>query len=290
MAFLTLVWGYNWVVMKEVLAYVDPFDFSAMRTGTGAAVLFGILLWRRRPLQLVAAREVLLLGLLQTTAFTALIQWALVAGGAGKTAVLAYTMPLWLLPLARATLGERPHRVQWLAVGLAAVGLGFVFAPGAGQGQMFSNLLGVGAGLAWALSVVVAKRLRSRHAVDLLSLTAWQMLFGATALAVIAWLLPSRPIAPTPYFFAALAFSAVLATGIAWLLWLYVLQNLSAGMAGMSSLGIPLVGLLGGWIELGERPGPSEMTGMVLIALALAGLGGWSLRAARQASALRRTP
>ncbi|OYW26992.1 MAG: hypothetical protein B7Z51_09470, partial [Methyloversatilis sp. 12-65-5] len=29
---LAVIWGYNWVVMKQVIQYVDPFDFSAIRT------------------------------------------------------------------------------------------------------------------------------------------------------------------------------------------------------------------------------------------------------------------
>ena len=79
---LSLIWGYNWVVMKQVIQYVDPFDFSAIRTVLGAATLFIVLIVLRKPLSPVAARQMLLLGVLQTGAFTALIQWALVAGGA----------------------------------------------------------------------------------------------------------------------------------------------------------------------------------------------------------------
>ena len=41
-------------------------------------------------------------------------------------------------------------------------------------------------------------------------------------------------------------------------------------MAGLSTLGIPVVGVLAGWIELGERPSTFEFSGMLLIASALA--------------------
>ena len=61
------------------------------------------------------------------------------------------------------------------------------------------------------------------------------------------------------------------------MLWLYILQRLSAGMAGLSALGIPLVGVLAGWIELGERPTPAEFTGMALIVGALGLVSLWSL-------------
>lgn len=100
----------------------------------------------------------------------------------------------------------------------------------------------------------------------------------------MALLFSTRPIQPTPYFFGALAFNALLATGLAWVLWLYVLQHLPAGLAGLSSLGTLAIGVLVGWIELGETPSPAEFSGMLLIGAALFGLYLLSLRAARKSS------
>lgn len=279
---LSLIWGYNWVVMKQVMQYVDPFDFTAIRTLLGAATLFVVLALLRKPLKIAAVPQVLLLGMLQTGAFTILIQWALVAGGAGKTAVLVYTMPFWTIPIAWWVLGERVRGLQWLAVAIAACGLVLILEPWALRGSLFSNLLAIGAGLVWAASAVQAKRMRRDHQYDLLALTAWQMLFGALAVCVVAVLHPSRPIDPTPYFFGAVVFNAVFATGLAWLLWLFILNNLSAGMAGLSALGIPMIGVLAGWIELGERPSTAEFAGMLLIGGALALTSAWTAWQARR--------
>jgi drug/metabolite transporter (DMT)-like permease len=233
-------------------------------------------------LKIAAVPQVLLLGMLQTGAFTILIQWALVAGGAGKTAVLVYTMPFWTIPIAWWVLGERVRGLQWLAVAIAACGLVLILEPWALRGSLFSNLLAIGAGLVWAASAVQAKRMRRDHQYDLLALTAWQMLFGALAVCVVAVLHPSRPIDPTPYFFGAVVFNAVFATGLAWLLWLFILNNLSAGMAGLSALGIPMIGVLAGWIELGERPSTAEFAGMLLIGGALALTSAWTAWQARR--------
>jgi drug/metabolite transporter (DMT)-like permease len=279
---LSLIWGYNWVVMKQVMQYVDPFDFTAIRTLLGAATLFVVLALLRKPLKIAAVPQVLLLGMLQTGAFTILIQWALVAGGAGKTAVLVYTMPFWTIPIAWWVLGERVRGLQWLAVAIAACGLVLILEPWALRGSLFSNLLAIGAGRVWAASAVQAKRLGRDHQYDLLALTAWQMLFGALAVCVVAVLHPSRPIDPTPYFFGAVVFNAVFATGLAWLLWLFILNNLSAGMAGLSALGIPMIGVLAGWIELGERPSTAEFAGMLLIGGALALTSAWTAWQARR--------
>lgn len=282
LALLSLIWGYNWVVMKQVIQYVDPFDFSAIRTVLGAATLFLVLVLLRRPMKVVALPQVALLGLLQTGAFTVLIQWALVAGGAGKTAVLVYTMPFWTIPIAWWVLGEKVRGLQWLSIAVAACGLVLIVEPWNMRGSVFSNVLAVLGGLTWAASAVQAKRMRRDHQFDVLSLTAWQMLFGALAVSLLAALHPSRPIDPTPYFYGALAFNAVIATGLAWLLWLYVLQHLSAGLAGLSALGIPMISVLAGWVELGERPTGNEFAGMLLIGGALALTSLWSLWQSRR--------
>ncbi len=266
---LSCIWGYNWVVMKQVLRYVDPLDFSALRTLFGAVTLFAVLIWRRQPLKPVAPGATLLLGLLQTAAFTLLVQVALLSGGAGKTSVLVYTMPFWMLPIAWFALGERIRGIQWPAMAVAAVGLIMLLQPWSGGASALGNILGVAGGLVWAISAVVAKRMRARIRFDLLSLTAWQMLMGALVLCVCALLVPSRPIDAVPYFFGALIFNAVLATGLAWMLWLYALNHLSASMAGLSSLGAPMIGVLAAWLQLGEKPDSAELAGMILIGMAL---------------------
>ncbi|MBN9403174.1 MAG: DMT family transporter, partial [Burkholderiales bacterium] len=118
LAGMALVWGYNWVVMKKVLAYVGPFDFSALRTLFGAVALLLVLKVLGRPMRIRAWPRVVLLGLLQTGAFSALIQIALLHGGAGKTSILVYTMPFWVIPLAWVAFGERIRGLQWLALAL----------------------------------------------------------------------------------------------------------------------------------------------------------------------------
>jgi drug/metabolite transporter (DMT)-like permease len=272
LAVLSVIWGYNWVIMKQAMRYSGPFDFAALRTVIAAIALFLVLLWLKKPLRPVAFRPTLLLGLLQTTGFMALSQWALVAGGAGKTAVLAYTMPFWVLLLAWPLLNERIHGWQWPAVLMALAGLILIVEPWNVTGTFASNMLAVLSGMAWGGSAIVAKRLRSRATLDLLSLTAWQMTLGGCGLLIIAALVPSRPIAFTGEFIVLVAYVAVVGTALGWLMWLYVLNGLPAGVAALGSLAIPIVGVAAAWIQLGERPSETEMMGMLLIGIALAAL------------------
>ncbi len=265
---LALIWGYNWAVMKIGLRYSQPFTFAALRTFLGALSLLVLLPVMRRPWRPPTIGLTAAVGLLQATGFAGLISWALQSGGAGKTSVLAYTMPFWLLLLARAFLGERLRRSQWLAVGLAFAGLVLALEPWRLHG-VASSLMAVGAGLSWAASAVLVKVLQRRHTVDLLSFTAWQMLFGSIPLVVIALLTYTGPPLWTASFSAALVYNIVLGTALAWLLWLYILRTLPAGSAGMSTLAIPVIGVISAWLQLGERPGGAEALGMALIVAAL---------------------
>ena len=285
LALLSVIWGYNWVVMKNGALYAGPFQFSALRTVFGTLTLFVLVAVRRQRLQLEAPGGVILLGILQTTGFTALSQWALVEGGAGKTAVLAYTMPFWLLLLAWPLLHERLRGWQWAAVVLAAIGLVLILAPWQHASSLASSALAVAAGLSWAASAIVAKRLRQCTRMNLLALTAWQMLFGTVLLVVIDIAVPAAPLRMAPYLLFAVAYTAVIGTGLAWLLWMYVLDQLPAGIAGLGSLAIPAIGVLAAWLELGERPPAHEIAGMLVVAAALGLLAARGLVESRGRSA-----
>jgi drug/metabolite transporter (DMT)-like permease len=267
---LTVIWGYNWVVMKSALEYSGAFEFAALRTVIGALCLFAVVIYMRKPLRVKEMPTLIVLGIMQTSGFTGLLIWALVEGGAGKTAVLTYTMPFWVMVLAWPMLGEKLRGLQWPAAILSTMGMLFILDPMHLGTDTFSMFLAVLSGIFWALSVILAKKLHQRSPdLDLLTLTAWQMFFGSIPLVVLALLVPSAPIQWTPYFIGAVIFNSVFCNALAWLLWLYALQRLSAGVASMSSMLAPVIGVLAAWVQLNEVPSATEMIGMTLIASSL---------------------
>ncbi|MGH8324565.1 MAG: DMT family transporter [Steroidobacteraceae bacterium] len=268
---LSLVWGFNWIVMKVVLADIGPLTFSAMRYVFGTAVLFAFAYVRGESLAPTPWRATLVIGLAQTTGFQILVQLALVAGGAGKVSLLAYTMPFWVIPLAWWLLDDRPSIRQWLFVGLAAIGLVLVLEPWAGVGGM-SALLALAGGACWAVGTVVAKRLFQTAAISALRLTAWQMLYGTIWLVAVALCVHERTIVWSATLIGALVYNGVLSSGLGWAMWLFVVQRLPANVAGLASLITPLFGVGFAWALLAERPDRYESAGIVVIGVALFGV------------------
>jgi drug/metabolite transporter (DMT)-like permease len=278
------VWGYGWVATKISLEYSDALTFAALRVSFSAALLFLVMIVLHKPLRPPPAGWTMVIGLLQTTLFVGLVITALHDTGAGKVSVITYTMPFWLVLLAWVFLGERLRAVQWLAVALAFAGLVLVMRPWALEG-ITSCVLTLLGGLSWAASALVVKLMQRKHAVDVLSLTAWQMVFGSVPLIIAALLTFSGGPEWTFSFWWGLIYTVVLANAVAWFLWLYALHALPAGAAGLGTLSIPVVGVVAAWIQLGEVPTLVEGIGMALIIGALGVLAAYGLLAGRRRAA-----
>ena len=273
-----LIWAYSWVVMKQVLAYAGPFHFAALRYLLGAAVLFAALVLSRQSLRPPPLGPTLLIGLCQTTAFQGLEQLALLGGGAGHVALLAYTMPFWAVLLAWLVLGDRPTRLHWIGVGLAAIGLVCIIEPWHDLGSMLSTTLAIAGGAAWAGGTVLSKRMFQQHAPSVLNLTAWQMLLGGAMLGLIALAVPERAIEWNLAFIGGLTYSVLLASSLAWWLWSVVLQRLPTTVASISSLGVPIVSVLLAWLILREQPSVMELVGIVFVLAGLVAVSGVGAR------------
>ena len=282
LAALSLIWGYNWVVMKVCLKVVAPADFAALRTAIGALGLFLVLILQRKTLRPRELPWTLAIGLLSTAGSIGFVSWALTLGAVGKTAMLIYIMPFWVLLLAWPILSERIQGMKWLAVILAFAGLIVLIEPHQMQTTFWGSLLAVLSGLTWAASTIVIKIARRKIEFDLVSLTAWQMLLGAVPLVLMALLTPAPKIQWSFGFIAGLFYSSIISQSVALLLWFYILQELPAGTASLGTLSTPVIGMVAAYIQLGERLSSWEIAGTLLILMALAILSIQGLMNARR--------
>lgn len=280
---IVLMWGYLFVPGKLGVTYSSVFVWAAIRTFPAYILLLALLVLLRRPLRPKALWLTALVGVLQVGGFVGFSSAALVASGAGHTAMLANTWQLWILIMAWLVLRERLRGVQWVAVGLGVVGLTLIIEPWRMHG-VASSLFAVAAALCFAGGAVAAKVLRRRHEVDVLSLTTWQGLLGSLPLVVLAVLFSGDGIQWSAAFVWSLAYSILIGTALAQVLWLHVLHQVPANTAGIGNLATPIVSVLAAWIQLGEQPGGPEIAGMVLVIGALSLLVARSLLRAKPGS------
>ena len=250
--------------LKIGVEYCPPFTFAALRSLPGGILLLLLAVVFRHPVGLKAPRYTIPLGVLQTSGFIGLTIAALVTGGAGRTAILANTWQFWILLMAWPILDEKLHGSQWLSVSLALAGLILIVQPWKLHGVL-SSLLALAGAVCWAAGAMVAKLLRRRHEVDLLSLTAWQTLFGSILLVLLAVFVEGEPPVWSSAFIWSLLFSLLVGTCFASFLWLYVLREMPAGIAGLGTMATPVLGLLFSWALLGEQPTAVEIVGMIAI-------------------------
>lgn len=265
MGITVLIWAFNWIVMKEMASYIGPFDLVFLRFAFAFPLLFMMLWASHQTLKFPPFRLTILIGLFQMAAFSCLSQFALIDGGAGHVVMLTYTMPFWVVLLAWLLLGYRPTRRHAVGFVFAAFGLLAVVAPWQGLGTLRSSILAIAGGFCWALGTVLSQMLFQRHRVNVLNLTAWQMFLGALFTLPFAFIVPQQALVWRPEVIWGLAYMAVMASAVGWGLWLLVVRRVSATIAGLSSLGVPILAVILAWILLAERPTALELLGIVLM-------------------------
>ncbi len=270
LVFLTFIWGMNWIAMKFALQYAHPVIYNVERTLVAIALLFAVMLWERRPLKPESWTAVIVTGFFQTTVNFGATTMALAGGGAGRTAVLVFTMPFWTMLMAWPVLQERVRGSQWLAVGFALAGLVLVIEPWNWQGDLEPKLWAALSGFGWAAGSVATKYFQRRHRLDILNLITWQMVTGILPIALVPLVYPLPPAQWNAVYVAALLYAGVFSTGIGFILWTGVLAWLPAGTAALNMFAIPVLALVSSMLVFGERLTAVEWLGIASIGVGLA--------------------
>jgi drug/metabolite transporter (DMT)-like permease len=112
---------------------------------------------------------------------------------------------------------------------------------------------------------VLAKRGFNRHRPDIIVFTGWQMFLGGAAMTPIALSVPQIEPVWNVQLVLGMIYIILIASAAGWLLWLIVVRRVPASVAGVSSLGTPVIAALLAWMIFGERPAAIEGLGMILI-------------------------
>lgn len=271
-------WGLAMVMTKAALAEIPPFKLFALQLAASVAVLwlFVLAAGQTIPFNRMAVRASLSGVLEPGLAYGASIPGLLMTSAATASVILA-AEPLLIAVLAWMMFSERPALRTWLAIvcGMGGVILITATTGETGERHIVGDLL-VLAGTAFAALYVVVS---SRFVVSLqpLVLTVLQQTAGflfAVALlifSVLADIEPRQNHIPLHTLLLG-AFSGIVQYALAFWLYLFGLKYVPLNTAGLCLALIPVFGVGGAVVFLGEAFGPVRWFGCVIVVMAVASM------------------
>lgn len=265
-----VIWALAWPISKIGLAFMGPLWYSAWRFIIGSLTAF-IALGAAGAIKLPTRKDLPLIigiGLLQMTLFLMLINTGLSYVGAGRSAILAYSTPLWVTPLAAIFFHEKVTLTKLLGVLLGLSGIVILFSPTSldwnNGNVVFGNILLVLSAFVWAISILQS-RFSQWHS-DPLKLVPWQLLLATILTSAIA--LYQEPLSSIQWnatLWITLLYNGLLATAFGYWASITVFRNLPAVTSSLCYLGVPVLGLIFSAMILGEDISASVITAMLLI-------------------------
>lgn len=274
-AVVVFAWGITWPATKAIVAQVPPLWATTIRSGIAGVLLWALLSARGN---LVAPPRgdfpvVLNIALLHMVAFAALVAISVQFIPAGRSVVLGYTAPLWVVPGARLFLGERITLRRALGVGIGVAGLALMFNPRAfdwsDRGAVFGNALILLGAVCWAASILHVRA--HKWIATPFQLVFWEVLLATAVLALLALLFEGPPphIDWSPDLVGLFFVVSVFGVVVAYWAMATVNRSLPAITTSLGILATPVVGTLCSAIALGEA---IDLTLIVAMALILGGI------------------
>lgn len=258
-----LIWGMNWVVMKTANTFFPPITFVAYRFLFGALVLLSVWFWLHLPLPKKKYWPwIFLTGILQMGLNNIAAQTSMLTLGAGMVSVLNYSMPVFAAVMAHFLLGERLNWRKGAGIVLAIAGMAVLMDVHAG-GDVTAICIGLLSAVFWGLASIFVKLKLAD--VNPISLTTWQMVCASLSLLAYTAIVPQDEVVWNAESVLCLIYNGVLASALAFFLWSWILQHIEVSKASVAVLAVPVVGVVGGILCLGEPMTLHIFFGMLMI-------------------------
>ncbi|KRF55452.1 DMT family transporter [Priestia megaterium] len=266
---VTLIWGYTWVTMKIAISDIPPFLFSSLRLFIGAIPLFIILIIQRKRLFVDKGifKNYLIMSLLMSLGYMAILTYGMQFVDSGKTSVLVYTMPIFVTIISHFKLGEKINIYKMVGLTFGLLGLLFILGleiTNPDTKVIFGELLILISALSWGLANVFSK-IRFKN-IDVIHMNAWQLIIGALLLFVLSLILePNYSVEWSNKALLSLLFNGLFSTAFTFVVWFWVLKKINASKASMALMFVPILGIIFGSLQLGENITISIVVGSFLI-------------------------
>jgi drug/metabolite transporter (DMT)-like permease len=223
---LVIIWGLSWPINKIGLAFMPPIWYAAFRLLIGMVSLFAIVFFggkfvipNRRDLPIIVV-----FGFLQMTLFMTLITIGLHYVSAGRSAILVYTTPIWVMPLAILFFNEKLTVYKAVGFLLGMVGILILFSP-------------------WEIDW--SNRVHMTWYRTPLELVPWQLLFGMLFVFTIAYIEEPAPLINWNHtLISSLLFTGALGAAFGYWGTMVVSKELPSITVSLCYLAIPVVSMI----------------------------------------------
>ncbi|HCE8949016.1 DMT family transporter [Morganella morganii] len=270
--FLGIIWGTNFIFMRQASEWISPVQIVFLRVLCGF-VPIAVMAWMQKAVRREHLRytgHFLVMALLATVIY----YWAFASGTSlllsGVSGVLSGAIPLFSFIVAAIFLRQEKMTVMRLCgLMLGFAGVILIAKPWQISGESIS-LAGVGYMILGSLSVgisfVYAKKFLADKQIAPLALTTYQIGLALLILACITPFTGITAIAQDSTASLGLIIGlGLLGTGVAYLTYYYLILNLGAVVASSVTYIPPVVALLVGFLAANEQLGVTEILSMVLI-------------------------
>ncbi len=247
--FIIITWSMAWPINKIGLSYMSPLWYTASRlvVGTTTMMAFIIILKKftlpkRQDLPLI-----IVIGFLQISTYILLANIGLAYLPAGRSSLLAYTTPLWIMPAATLFFNEKSSKLRWLGFLLAIAGLILLLSPWEMDWDDAHIILGTAmlllASLCWSISMICARYMHwSKSPLELIP---WQLLIGTIPVLLIAWATePGVSVEWNSSLILSLIYTGFLVTGLSYWSGLIINKELPTIIVSLGFLIGPVCSLL----------------------------------------------
>ena len=269
------VWGASFLFIKVIVDDTGPFELVTGRLFLGAVTVAAFMRVRRIP---IAVQPVLIARISVMALGSNVIPFALIAWGeehidSGLASVLNSMVPIFTAIVAAAVLAEeRFTRARLLGLLLGFTGVVVLTGDDVMRitdSDVLGELAVVAAAACYGMGAVYARTLLREH--DPVTISIWQLSLGALFAVPLVFIFEG-----TPDFslgldaIGALIALGIFGTGIGYITWLWLIETTGSVRASLVTYIVPAVGLLLGWLVLGESVGLSIILGGLCIVAGVA--------------------
>ena len=253
----------------------------------GRAILSGatvaIILSLQRRLRLPRTEDLpalVAVGIGQLGLYFAFAHEAVAWVAAGRTAILANTTTMWVVPLSLIFLREPIPLHRWLAAGLGLAGVTVLMSPWAIDWTSLNGLIGhaflLAASLSWSVAIIVTRAATPRS--TMFELLPWCFAVSAALLApLLLWRAPHGGIGVHLMSWVALAYIGFIAGPFGTWCVIQATASLPTVVSSIGFLTTPAISLILANLMLSEPITPDLLAGSALIMLGV-GCAAWPVR------------